>query len=159
IGSDASFAKELGLDPQQARIFRTAADGPVGSEGGNQAKARILQGLDDGATEAQGRVDRLKADIQRIADDLNAAQDPATFDQAVDRAVKATSAQEQARATEEARKAYQERAMKAAADELQAEADRIRAAAADTIPGRQQPAPTPTPQPAPAATLGEANLR
>jgi hypothetical protein len=165
IGNDAAFAARLGLDAKQAATFRAAADGPVGAEGGQQAKAKILQAMDDGAAEARGSVDRLKTDVQKITDDLNAAQDHTSFDQALDRAAKAMSPEEQARVTDEARTKYQQRAMQAAMDEMQAAADRVRAAEADTVQGRQpqnaqpaQPPATPTGT-APATELGEANLR
>jgi hypothetical protein len=127
IATDPAFAQQLGLDPQQAKAFGPAADGPLADEGAPKAKAKILEAMDDAAAEAKARIDRFKADVQKIMDELNAADDKTKFDAAVDRAQKAMSPEEQARISEEAGKAYQGKKLQGAIDELEAEAAKAKA--------------------------------
>lgn len=163
IATDARFAARLGMDPQQARAFGPAAEGPLARNGAPQAKAKILQAMDDATTEAQARVQRLKTDVDAISSDLNSAETSAKFDEALDRAIKTTSPPEQARVADEARRGYEQRAMQSAADELRAEAERIRAAGEDVVPERATQQPTNPRQPQPtvdpnAPVLGTDNL-
>jgi len=85
IATDPGFAQQLGLDPQQAKAFAPAADGPLADQGAPKAKAKILEAMDDAAAQAKARIDRFKGDVQKIVDDLNAADDKTKFDAAVDR--------------------------------------------------------------------------
>jgi hypothetical protein len=129
IATDPAFAQQLGLDPQQAKAFAPAADGPLAEQGAPKAKAKILEAMDDAAAQAKARIDRFKGDAQKIVDDLNAADDKTKFDAAVDRAKKAMAPDEQARISEEAGKAYQEKKLQAAIDEIEAQAAKAKAAA------------------------------
>ena len=129
IATDPAFASQLGLTPEQAKAFAPAASGPLAEQGAPKAKAAILEGMDDAAAEAQQRIDRFKADIARVVDDLNAAADRTSFDAALDRAQKAVAPEEQARISDEAGQAYRGRNLAAAAEQLQTQATQSRAQA------------------------------
>jgi Domain of unknown function (DUF4157) len=118
IATDPAFAQQLGLDPQQAKAFGPAAEGPLAEHGAPKVKAKILDAMDDAAAQAKARVDRFKADAQKVLDDLTAADDKTKFDAAVDRAQKTMAPEEQARVSQEAGKEYQDKKLQAALKEL-----------------------------------------
>jgi len=148
--------------------------GPVGIEGGKQSQGEDPAG---GWTMRPARpragVDRLKGDVQKIADDprrgagphhLRSGARPRREGRPARRAAGRTPPTRPARPISRGR-------CRPPPTSCRAEADRIRAAEADTVPGQQPPgAPLPPssprklPQPAPARwpprpVLGEANLR
>ena len=127
IATDPAFAKELGLDPQQAKAFGPAAEGPLGEHGAPKVKAKILDAMDDAAAQAKARIDRFKADAQKVLDDLNAADDKTKFDAAVDRAQKTMAPEEQARVSQEAGKEYQDKKLQDALKELDEQAAKAKA--------------------------------
>ncbi len=130
IATDPAFASQLGLDPQQAKAFGPAAEGPLAEQGAPKAKAKILEAMDDAAAEAKARIDRFKGDVQKSIDDLTGADDKSSFDSAVNRAQKTLAPEEQARVSDEAGKAYQDRKLKAALEELEKQAAKAKADAA-----------------------------
>jgi len=151
IAADPEFAKNFGLSPEQAKSFGPAAEGPLGEHGAPKVKAKMLEAMDDAAAQAQARIDKFKADVQKVIDDLNSANDQSSFDAAVERAKTALSPEEQARVSAESGKAYEQRKLKAAADDLEAQMAKAKAdaeAAAKAAPPAEEAPADPTKQPA-----------
>jgi hypothetical protein len=130
IATDPGFAQQLGLSPEEAKAFGPAADGPLAEKGAPQAKAKLLEAMDDGSAEAEARVQRFEADVRKIIGDLQGADSQTAFDDALKRAQAALAPEEQARISGEAAKAYQDRKIKAAVDALEAEAAKLKTSAA-----------------------------